>query len=157
MTWTSHCLRPFQMLMFTVSLFNSDSNQECDQKSLEELLRLRTAALLLGPWFPGGGHDAPPPPSLLSWAWVASLATISWLSSTPIMLTISLCILQLVDIYCLTIRLTNRLSIIVFCHKVSLVTVLLYENVVNTGSNFKHDNALFYIFWLHPYTWWMFC
>lgn len=88
MTWTSHCLRPFQMLMFTVSLFNSDSNQECDQKSLEELLRLRTAALLLGPWFPGGGHDAPPPPSLLSWAWVASLATISWLSSTPIMLTV---------------------------------------------------------------------
>lgn len=46
---------------------------------------------------------------------------------------ISLCILQLVDIYCLTIRLTNRLSIIVFCHKVSLVTVLFYENVVNTG------------------------
>lgn len=29
----------------------------------------------------------PPPPTLLSWAWVASLATISWLSSTPIMLT----------------------------------------------------------------------
>lgn len=88
----------------------------------------------------------PPPPTLLSWAWVASLATISWLSSTPIMLTISLYILQLVDIYCLTIRLTNRLSIIVFCHKVSLVTVLFYENVVNTGSKFKHAPPCFIFF-----------